>query len=228
MNRLLACFVLTVVASVHCLAGDWVNLSDSTLQDWKKLGGDASYVMQDGVITGTTGTGKNTFLSRGPYANFELEFDVRCDAELNSGVQIRSHQYSEDTPQESKPNRIREKGEVYGYQCEITSKTNGENGCAGNFWDEGRRTRWLDLTVNAAEKQAIYKPGQWNHYRVIAQGNRIRSFVNSVPVADFTDDRDASGLIGFQVHSVKKGAGPYTVSWKNIRIRKLGKDEQLE
>jgi hypothetical protein len=63
---------------------------------------------------------------------------------------------------------------------------------------------------------------------VIAQGNRIRSFVNSVPVADFTDDRDASGLIGFQVHSVKKGAGPYTVSWKNIRIRKLGKDEQLE
>ena len=123
---------------------------------------------------------------------------------------------------------MREKGEVYGYQCEITSKTNGENGCAGNFWDEGRRTRWLDLTVNAAEKQAIYKPGEWNRYRVIAQGNRIRSFVNDVPVADFTDDRDASGFIGLQVHSIKKGTGPFSVSWKNVRIRELAVGEQVE
>ena len=72
------------------------------------------------------------------------------------------------------------------------------------------------------------KAALWNHYRVIAQGNRIRSFVNSVPVADFTDDRDASGFIGLQVHSVKKGSGPYTVSWKNIRIRELVKGETVE
>jgi hypothetical protein len=229
MNRALTCFAFAIILSCHCAAGDWINLSDGdSLDGWKKLGGDATYAVQDGVITGTTGAGKNTFLSRGPYADFELEFDVRCDAELNSGVQIRSHQYAQDTPQESKPNRIREQGEVYGYQCEITSKTNGENGCAGNFWDEGRRTRWLDLTVNAEEKQAIYQPGQWNHFRVIARGNRIRSFVNSVPVADFTDDRDASGFIGLQVHSIKKGAGPYSVSWKNVRIRELAKDDKVE
>ena len=43
-----------------------------------------------------------------------LELDVLCDVELNSGIQIRSHAYEKDTPQESKPNRIREKGEVYG------------------------------------------------------------------------------------------------------------------
>jgi hypothetical protein len=123
---------------------------------------------------------------------------------------------------------MREKGEVYGYQCEITSKTNGENGCAGNFWDEGRRTRWLDATVNAVEKQAVYQPGQWNHYRVIAQGSRIRSFVNGTAVADFSDDRDASGFIGLQVHSIKKGAGPYSVSWKNIRIRQLAEGEAID
>lgn len=229
MNRILACFVLASLATWNCSAGDWINLSEGdSLEGWKKLGGEATYVIEDGVITGTTGPGKNTFLTRGPYADFVLEFDVRCDAALNSGVQIRSHQYPKDTPQESRPQRIREKGEVYGYQCEITSKTNGENGCAGNFWDEGRRTRWLDLTVNSEEKQAVYKPGEWNHYRVIAQGNRIRSFVNSVPVADFTDDRDASGFIGLQVHSIKKGTGPFSVSWKNIRIRELGKDEQVE
>ena len=124
---------------------EWKNLIDNTsLSNWKKVGGDATYTLQDGVITGRTGPGKNTFLTCGPFSDFELEFDERCDAELTSGVQIRRKQYTNPTPQESKPNRISEKGEMYGYQCEITSKTNGANGCAGNFWDEGRRTRWLD------------------------------------------------------------------------------------
>ena len=99
---------------------------------------------------------------------------------------------------------------------------------SGNFWDEGRRTRWLDQTVNATEKQAVYTAGQWNHYRVIAQGDRIRSFVNNVPVADFRDNRDASGFIGLQVHSIKKAAGPYSVSWKNVRIRELAAGDQVD
>ena len=201
---------------------EWKNLIDNTsLSNWKKVGGDATYTLQDGVITGRTGPGKNTFLTCGPFSDFELEFDVRCDAELNSGVQIRSKQYTKPTPQESKPNRIREKGEMYGYQCEITSKTNGANGCAGNFWDEGRRTRWLDETVASEEKQSLYRAGEWNHYRIVAKGNHIRSYINGEIVADFHDDRDASGHIGLQVHSIKKGTGPFQVSWKNIRIREL-------
>lgn len=202
-------------------AQEWKNLIGNSLDDWKKLGGEATYTLADGVITGKTGPGKNTFLTKGPFADFELEFEVKCDAALNSGVQIRSHTYPQDTPQESNPNRVREKGEVYGYQCEITSKTNGKNGCAGNFWDEGRRTRWLDLTVDSEEKQAVYKAGEWNKYRIVAKGNRIQSWVNDVPVADFEDDRDTSGFIGLQVHSIKKNTGPFQVAWRNIRIRDL-------
>ncbi|MDB4807746.1 DUF1080 domain-containing protein [bacterium] len=221
--------LLFMVGTLTTTAGDWVELSEgSTLRDWTKVGGGATYVIEDGVITGTTGPGKNSFLTRGPYADFVLEFEVRCDPELNSGVQIRSHLYAKETPQESKPNRMREKGEVYGYQCEITSKTNRENGCAGNFWDEGRRTRWLDSTVKAAEKQAVYKAGEWNAFRVVAQGSRIRSFVNGVPVADFEDDRDASGFIGLQVHSIKSGTGPFNVSWKKVRIRELTNGEKVK
>ena len=220
--RILSVFFLGILTTSAAHSADWVNLiSGDSLDGWTKVGGGATYDVKDGAITGTTGPGKNTFLTRGPYADFELEFEVRCDPELNSGVQIRSHVYKEPTPQESNPKRIREEGEVYGYQCEIRSQANGENGCAGNFWDEGRRTLWLDPTVNAEEKQMAYKPGEWNQFRVIARGNRIQSFVNGVPVADFTDDRDASGFIGLQVHSIKKGTGPYSVSWRNIRIREL-------
>ena len=48
------------------------------------------------------------------------------------------------------------------------------------------------------------------------------------PVADYRDDRDASGFIGLQVHSIKKGTGPYGVAWKNIRIREIDKDEKID
>lgn len=229
MNRLCIVLSIVVLSATYSLAADWVVLSKGdSLEGWEKLGGGATYEIADGVITGTTGPGKNTFLTRGPFADFVLEFETKCDPELNSGVQIRSHQYEQATPQESKPDRMREQGEVYGYQCEIASSANGENGCAGNFWDEGRRTRWLDQTVDGKEKQQAYKPGQWNQFRVIAQGNRIRSFVNGVAVADFTDDRDASGFIGLQVHSIGKNKGPYSVSWRNVRLRELSKDEQVD
>ena len=147
---------------------------------------------------------------------------MKCDPKLNSGVQIRSHLYEKDTPQESKPDRMRDKGEMFGYQCEIREAANGDNGCSGNFWDEGRRTKWLDATVDGAEKQKVYKPGEWNKFRIVAKGDRIQSFVNDVAVADFKDDRDASGIIGLQVHSIKKGKGPYQVAWRNIRIQQLG------
>ena len=59
-------------------------------------------------------------------------------------------------------------------------------------------------------------------------GDRIRSFVNGTSVADYRDDRDASGFIGLQVHSIKQGTGPYSVAWKNIRIREIDKDEKID
>jgi hypothetical protein len=198
----------------------WVSLFDGkTLDGWKKLGGPATYKVEDAMIVGTTGTGgPNTFLTRGPYSDFVLEFDVRCDPPLNSGVQIRSHVYEKDTPQESAPNRIRKAGEIYGYQCEIAEQASGTS---GNFWDEARRTKWLDDFSTKPLARTALKDGEWNHYQIVAQGRRIRSAINGIPCADFEDDRDASGFIGLQVHTIKTGTGPYQVRWRNLRIREL-------
>ena len=85
MQRFLLAFTTIFFSASLALGGDWVSLSGSdSLEGWKKLGGGATYVSKDGVITGTTGEGKNTFLTCGPYSDFELEFDVRCDPKLNS------------------------------------------------------------------------------------------------------------------------------------------------
>lgn len=220
----LAIGLLTARASAE---DGWKLLFDGKILDgWEIKGGKATYKVEGGVIVGTTIEGSsNTFLCKGPFSDFELELDVLCDKPLNSGIQIRSHVYEKDTPQPSKPDRIRKAGEVYGYQCEITKS---EAGVSGNFWDEGRHTKWHDDFSNKPEAKNAYKDGEWNHYRIVAQGDHIRSWLNSVACADFHDQTDASGFIGLQVHGIKAGTGPYSVRWKNIRIRELKPGEKVE
>ncbi len=215
------------VANVRNNKAGWVDLFDGkTLNGWKIKSGFAKYAVKDRMIVGTTVDGsKNTFLCKGPFSDFELHFDVLCDKELNSGVQIRSHVYKQDTPQASRPKRIREKGEVYGYQCEICEQSKG---VSGNFWDEGRWTKWLDDFTDKPQAQQAFKDGQWNHYRIVAQGDHIRSWINDIPCADFHDKTDATGFIGLQVHGIKKGTGPYQVKWRNIKIRKLKSKDKVD
>ncbi len=197
-----------------------------TLDGWERNGGVATYRVEDGAIVGQTTEGSpNTFLCKGPFSDFDLQLEVLCDPRLNSGIQIRSHVYSEDTPQESQPKRVRPAGTVYGYQCEIAAHDVHQ---AGNFWDEARRTKWLDDISGRPGAPEAYKDHQWNHYRIVAQGNRIRSWVNGVPCADFRDDLDKSGFIGLQVHGIKAGTGPYEVRWRNIFIRELKPGEKVD
>ena len=226
--------LLLAAVAGFCLASgawsaepNWTSLSGGkTLEGWTVKGGQATYKAEDGTIVGTTVEGSpNTFLCRGPYGDFDLELDALCDTALNSGIQIRSHIYEADTPQPSNPMRIRKAGEVFGYQCEIAPAAEG---VSGNFWDEARHTKWLDDFTKKPAAAKAFKDDEWNHYRIVAQGDHIRSWINVVACADFHDRTDASGFIGLQVHGVRAGEGPYQVRRKNIRIRELKPGEKVE
>jgi len=210
--------------SVPCQAEEaWVSLFDGkSLDGWTVRGGFASYKAEDGMIVGTTADGSpNTFLCKGPFGDFVLEFDVLCDPALNSGVQIRSQVRGKTkTPASSLESTG---GTVFGYQCEIAACPN-----AGNFWDESRAGKWWDDFSKKPAAQKAYKGGQWNHFRIVAQGDHMRSWINGVPCGDFHDKTDASGFLGFQVHGIKKGTGPYKVCWKNIKIRELKPGDKVE
>jgi hypothetical protein len=217
--------VVVVIGAASAGAGSpradddgWVPLFDGkTLDGWSVQGGSAKYRVEDGSIVGRTVEGSpNTFLCKGDFANFELELDVKCDPALNSGIQVRSHVQAADGPDPNFPSRSRPKGVVYGPQCEIARN---DTGSAGRFYDESRRDRWIcEIKPDAT---SAFKDPEWNHYRIVVQGNRYRSWVNGVSCADFTDDVDKSGLIGLQVHGIAKGEGPYEVRWRNIRLREL-------
>ncbi len=206
--------------------GGWKELfNGKTIDDgWKVRGGFAKYKVEEGAIVGTTSEGSpNTFLCKGPFGDFELQFEVLCDKELNSGVQIRSHVAEKDMPNPSGKGTIR-KGTVYGYQCEIAPGTK----TSGNFWDEARHGKWWDELAGKPGAEAAYKVGEWNRYRIVAQGDHIRSWINDVPCADFHEKTDASGVIGLQVHGIGKGKGPYQVRWRKIRLRELKPEEKVE
>ena len=64
-----------------------------------------------------------------------------------------------------------------------------------------------------------FKPGDWNLVRIEAIGNRLRTFLNRVPAADFKDDLTPEGFIALQVHGVPDAFVGLEVRWKNIRIQ---------
>ena len=185
----------------------WVSLFDGkTLKGWRQINGAAAYKVDQGTILGTTAEGSpNSFLcTEKLYGDFELEFEVKLDPRLNSGVQIRSN---------SSPDY--KKSRVHGYQVEIAT-----GGSAGRIYDEARRGKWLDEERDDPKARKAFKQDEWNSYRVICKGSSIKTWVNGVPVADVVDDMTATGFIGLQVHSFR-GDSPAWVRWRKIRLKEL-------
>lgn len=190
-----------------------------TLTGFTTRSGTATYKVEDGAIVGTTAEGSgNSFLtSDREYSDFELTFEVRVDNALNSGVQIRSHVAPENGFQPKLGGKL-PKDRLYGPQVEIST-----DGMAGRVYDEARRGRWLDTKEPTAETRGAFKKGEWNRYRVLAEGDRIRTWVNGIPIADIRDGEDSKGHIGLQVHGIARGTGPYQVRWRNLMIREPGR-----
>jgi hypothetical protein len=199
--------VLALAAAPAFAADALVPLFDGKSTDgWLQRGGKAVYTVEDGALVGRTVLGeKNSFLCPPKeYAHFVLEFEVWVDPTVNSGVQIRSL---------SRPDY--RDGVVHGYQVEIDPS---ERAWSGGLYDEQRRG-WLANPANDPPAQKAFKVGEWNRYRVEANGDRIRTWVNGVPVADLTDGVTRSGFVGFQVHQAKQAG--LAVKWRNIRIQEL-------
>jgi len=186
----------------------WKNLIlQDSLKDWNIKGGTATYKNENGVIIGTTvADTPNTFLCTNEmYSNFILEIDFKVDSTMNSGIQIRSNSipYYRD-------------GMVHGYQVEIDPS---KRAWSGGIYDEKRRL-WLNPLKDNVAAQKAFKQNEWNHYRIEAIADTIKTWVNGVAASHLIDDKNAAGFIGLQVHSIgknKKNLGKQTL-WKNIRI----------
>ncbi|WP_318345703.1 3-keto-disaccharide hydrolase [Flagellimonas baculiformis] len=185
----------------------WVDLFDgAALEGWTQKGGTAHYeVKEDAIVGSTAHDTPNSFLTTDKmYDDFILELDYKVDSTMNSGIQIRSNSFPHY-----------QNGRVHGYQIEIDPS---DRAWSAGIYDEGRRG-WLVTLENNPEAQKAFKQNDWNHYRIEAIGDTLKTWINGVPAAHLIDDKTSSGFIALQVHSIGKDQKEGTeIAWRNIKI----------
>ncbi len=227
-TAIVTCALFTSAASAEEAAELKPIFDGKTLEGWKLDGyGSAIYVVHDGAIRGiTTPKSPNTFLlSEKEYGDFILEFEVKVHAGLNSGVQIRSRAKVESdlatTGNKGKAAPASHLGRLFGPQVEIEAGP----GQSGYIYGEATGRGWISPEPGEGAEHDHFKNDAWNHYRIVAEGPRIRTFVNGELVADLSDEEiyktHSKGHIGLQVHSIKPNTGPFDVFWRNLRIKEL-------
>lgn len=192
----------------------WENLFDGkTLNGWIQRNGKAKYTVEDGMIVGTTVLNTpNSFLcTEKNYTDFILELDFLVEQGMNSGIQIRSYSWKHYKNER-----------VHGYQVEIDTS---DRAWSAGIYDEARRG-WLFPLKDKPKAQKAFKQNEWNHYRIVAIGDRIRTWINGVPAADLQDDMTSTGFIALQVHSSQQA--DKKIKWRNIRIQDLTRQNRKQ
>lgn len=168
------------------------------LSGWTVYGTEKWYV-EDSLLISESGPDKEYgYLATDEhYKNFELNLDFKQEANGNSGVFIRS---------------TIEGVRVSGWQVEVAPKgkhTGGVYESYGRGW----------LIKPAPEKEDVLKEGEWNHLKIVANGDTITSWLNGVEMIAIKDKiiEKGVGSIALQIHD----GGGIKVKWKNITLKEL-------
>jgi hypothetical protein len=209
LTTILISFFLISISAGHAQNSNWQELfNGKNLEGWKTLNGDAKYYTENNEIIGVskTETANSFLVTDKEYTNFVLEYEMKMDEGLNSGVQVRSH--SLETFKD---------GKVHGPQieCEDTDR-----GWAGGLYDESRKGWRYPLEYNPSAKKAYIK-GKWNKFKVVCFNNQILTWLNGIACANLIEDEIETGFIGLQVHSIGKNLemNGKLVHWRSIRLR---------
>ena len=131
----------------------------------------------------------------------ELEVKIPIDNKgFNSGLGFRL---------------IGDKGKPKGYQCEIDrAKSAGVYGIGMGGW---LYPKGKEQTAAYQKKvKGLFKPAEWNHFRVEAKGPRLRTWLNGKLIAEVVDKKSLKGRFGIQHHG--KGG---TVKFRGLRVKEL-------
>ena len=168
------------------------------LSGWKAYGTEKWYV-EDGLLICESGPDAQYgyLATEKHYKNFELNLEFKQEADGNSGVFIRS---------------TIEGVKVSGWQVEVAPKgkhTGGVYESYGRGW----------LIKPEAAKEEVLKEGEWNHMKIVVNGDTITSYLNGVEMITITDAiiGKGEGSVAIQIHD----GGGIKVKWININIKEL-------
>ena len=199
MTRILLALALCLPLAASATTAEWIDLFDGrTTEGWEPRAKVETFEARDGELHLLSK--RNVWVTTEvEMTDFEVELEVKLpdDAKavgFNSGLAFRC---------------TGAKGKPKGYQVEIDLKIpGGVYGIGLGGW----------LANRPAEN---FKADDWNHIRVVARGQHIRTYVNGELVSDMEDNRSRRGYFGIQHHG--KGG---TVKFRKIRAKDLGDPEE--
>ncbi len=208
MRRIITLTMVLSAATCTLIAQEWVDLfNGKNLKGWEQLDGSAEFRAGNGMVIGTSEVGTpNSFLAtKKVYGDFILEYEMKMDRGLNSGVQFRSAALKPDGTER-----------VNGYQVECDDSD--QRPWAGGIYEEASRGWLYPMSYNPLAASNNNR-GEWNKVRIEAVGSVIRTYINGVNFANLVDDQRKEGFIALQVHSIGDAAlNGKEISWRNIRI----------
>ncbi|MCP4309737.1 MAG: DUF1080 domain-containing protein [Bacteroidetes bacterium] len=210
MRRITVLMMIVMATAITLNAQEWVELfNGKNFKGWEKLDGNAEYRVENGEVIGTSKSGTpNSFMAtRKIYGDFILEYEMKMDRGINSGVQFRSVALQPDG---------RERVNGYQVECDDTDT----RPWAGGIFEEASRGWLYPMSYNlCVAKAKINKHGEWNKIRVEAVGSTIRTYINGVNFANLVDDVRKEGFIALQVHGIRDASlDGREIAWRNIRI----------
>ena len=193
------------------------------------------------MLTGesVSGTGNSFLCTTQTFGNFELELEYKCDALLNSGVQIRSEVFPGATTATINGKEFKFAADrIHGYQCEIDMDVARGRMWTAGIYDEARRG-WLFPADGEKGRQGqafsgqgrtVSRNGEWNKLRIVANGPVIQTWLNGVARAEICDNVTPRGVIGLQVHGVGDATNKVglKVQFRNLRLHELAPNTLTE
>ena len=200
--RFLTSLLLASVASAQTPLTD-----GKTFDGWE---GDTTtqWRIEDGAFTSGALDKKqprNDYLAtKKDFGDFELTLKWKLQGTegfVNGGVHFRSKRVPKGT-------------EVSGFQADLGA------GYDGALYDHLRRSKVIQRPSKEVLEKARKPTGEWNDYRIRAEGSRIQIWLNGVQTVDYTETDpsvETTGIIAIQIH----GNSNAIVSYKDIAITEL-------
>jgi hypothetical protein len=216
MSTLRLAALLSLALTLAAAANPVPLFDGKTFTGWE---GDTGTVwrIEDGALVAgslTTKQEKNNFLATTKtYGDFELTLKWKLEGTegfVNGGVQFRTE-------------RIPNHHEVSGYQADLGK------GYDGALYDESRRKKILAQPAPEVLAKAQKPVGEWNDYRIRAEGKRIQIWLNGIQTVDYTETEgiilqdgkslviQPTGIIAVQIH----GNATSIVRYKDLMIEEL-------
>jgi hypothetical protein len=216
MSTLRLAALLSLALTLAAAANPVPLFDGKTFTGWE---GDTGTVwrIEDGALVAGSLTAKqekNNFLATTKtYGDFELTLKWKLEGTegfVNGGVQFRTE-------------RIPNHHEVSGYQADLGK------GYDGALYDESRRKKILAQPAPEVLAKAQKPVGEWNDYRIRAEGRRIQIWLNGIQTVDYTETEgiilqdgkslviQPTGIIAVQIH----GNATSIVRYKDLMIEEL-------